>query len=138
MPNLEVGGLVFFIKQGIPWTIIEGLSHFTEKRFGCLTVELELNSKKVLISNIYRTPSNSAEHLTGFIGELEHLLSKLANSNQDSYLFMDSNINLMKLNESKMAADFLESAMQNGFIQTVKKVTRICNEKTSLIDQIFY
>ena len=27
--------------------------------------------------------------------------------------------------------------MQNGFIQTVKKVTRICNEKTSLIDQIF-
>ena len=137
MPNLEVGGLVFFIKQGIPWKIIEGLSHFTEKRFGCLTVELELNSKKVLISNIYRTPSNSAEHLTGFIGEFEHLLSENANSNQDSYLFMDSNINLMKLNESKMAADFLESAMQNGFIQTVKKVTRICNEKTSLIDEIF-
>ena len=91
----------------------------------------------MLISNIYRTPSNSAEHLTGFIGEFEHLLSENANSNQDSYLFMDSNINLMKLNESKMAADFLESAMQNGFIQTVKKVTRICNEKTSLIDEIF-
>ena len=50
---------------------------------------------------------------------------------------MDSNINLINLESNNTAINFIESSMQHGFIQTINKATRICNDKVSLIDHIF-
>ena len=137
------GGIVgFYIKKGISYKILENLSSFTEKIFECLTVQLTINSKTIVISNIYRSPSplanqSPSEHYDEFILKFEHLLAELANIKHESYIFMDSNINLINLNLNTNAISFLECALQHGFIQTVNKATRIFNEKISLIDQIF-
>ena len=50
---------------------------------------------------------------------------------------MDSNINLLKTDHPSPSINFIQNAIENGFIQSICKVTRICNEKTSLIDHIF-
>ena len=131
------GGVGFYIKQGITWKIIEHLSTFKEKIFECLTVEINLNNKKILVSSVYRTPSASAAHLDEFFADLDHLMSELSLSNHDSFIFTDSNINLLKLNLTPAASNLIENAMQYGFIQTINKATRIFNDKISLIDQIF-
>ena len=137
------GGIVgFYIKKGISYKILENLSSFTEKIFECLTVQLTINSKTIVISNIYRSPSplanqSPSEHYDEFILKFEHLLAELANIKHESYIFMDSNINLINLNLNANAISFLECALQHGFIQTVNKATKIFNEKISLIDQIF-
>ena len=97
------GGVGFYIKKGISYKILENLSSFTEKIFECLTVQLTINSKTIVISNIYRSPSplanqSPSEHYDEFILKFEHLLAELANIKHESYIFMDSNINLINLN----------------------------------------
>ena len=136
------GGVGFYIKQGISYKIIENLSFFVEKIFECLTIELTINSKKITICNIYRSPSplanqTPAEHLDSFFVNFENLMSELSTLNQESYIFMDSNINLLNVNQNNSPTHFIESSMQHGFIQTVSKATRIFNNQTSLIDHIF-
>ena len=136
------GGVGFYIKQGISHKILENLSFFIEKVFECLTIELTINSKKIIICNIYRSPSPLAnqtptEHLDSFFGNFENLMSELSALNQESFIFMDSNINLLNVNQNNSSTHFIESSMQHGFIQTIAKATRIFNNNTSLIDHIF-
>ena len=50
---------------------------------------------------------------------------------------MDSNINLLNVNQNNSSTHFIESSMQHGFIQTIAKATRIFNNNTSLINHIF-
>lgn len=64
-------------------------------------------------------------------------MSEMSLLTHDSFIFTDSNINLLKLNLTPSATNLIENAMQYGFIQTINKATRIFNEKVSLIDQIF-
>ena len=64
-------------------------------------------------------------------------MSELSALNQESFIFMDSNINLLNVNQNNSSTHFIESSMQHGFIQTIAKATRIFNNNTSLIDHIF-
>ena len=50
---------------------------------------------------------------------------------------MDSNINLLRFKTNPPAVTFIETAMENGLIQTVTKASRIFDGKISLIDHIF-
>ena len=137
------GGVGFYIKQGISHKILENVAFFIEKVFECLTIELTINNNKIIICNIYRSPSPLAnqtptEHLDSFFMNFENLMSELSALNQESFIFMDSNINLLNVNQNNSSTHFIESSMQHGFIQTIEKATRIFNNNTSLIDHIFF
>ena len=104
-------------------------------------MEIVLNKKKVLLSNIYRWPTPTAnsthnEHIDCFINHLDVHLSNLAILNTDSYVFLDSNINLLKINHSQSAALYLETIFTNGFLQKIGKATRVQGNTFSLIDHI--
>ena len=104
-------------------------------------MEIVLNKKKVLLSNIYRSPTPTAnsthnEHIDCFINHLDVHLSNLAILNTDSYVFLDSNINLLKINHSQSAALYLETIFTNGFLQKIGKATRVQWNTFSLIDHI--
>ena len=139
--NSRGGGIAFYIKNDISCKIKHNLSPFFEKEFECLTVEIVLNKKKVLLSNIYRSPTPTAnsthnEHIDCFINHLDVHLSNLAILNTDSYVFLDSNINLLKINHSQSAALYLETIFTNGFLQKIGKATRVQGNTFSLIDHI--
>jgi exonuclease III len=51
------GGVGCYVKKGIQFKIIESMSCFVEKIFECLTIEIKINGKKILISNFYRPPT---------------------------------------------------------------------------------
>jgi exonuclease III len=51
------GGVGYYVKKGIQFKVIESMSCFVEKTFECLTIEIKLNGKKMLISNFYRPPT---------------------------------------------------------------------------------
>ena len=42
---------------------------------------------------------------------------------------MDSNINLLNFEPSSPSVKLIETALENGFIQTINKATRIFNKK---------
>ena len=114
-----------------------------EKEFEYLTIEAIINKHKTIFSNIYRSPSplpnvSTADHIDNFINYLDTHLLNLSLYNCDSYVFLDSNINLLTINNNDAAAGYLETIYSNGFLQKVGKTTRVNNNSFSLIDHIFY
>lgn len=71
-----------------------------------------------------------------FISYLDTHLSNLCHDNINSYVFLDSNINLLTINNNNTAALYMETIYSNGFVQKVGKATRIQNNSFSLIDHI--
>ena len=96
------GGIGFYIRNGINFTINKELSTFVDKTFESLTLDISLTNnnslKHLSVTNIYRSPSliNSLptnEQMENFHDKFDDLLTKLSNKNTDAYLFLDSNIN---------------------------------------------
>ena len=134
------GGVAFYINTNVSYRILNHLSHFYERNFECLTVELTIGKKKIIASNIYKSPNPTAgsvsEHNDLFISNLDTHLYNLAQNFSDSYVFLDSNINLLNINNNNTTALYLETIYSNGFNQKIGKATRIQGNAYSLIDHI--
>ena len=70
-----------------------------------------------------------------FSALFDELLHNLSQKNLDSYVFMDSNIDLLNL-DIPSSANFLNSILSKGFLQCTVKATRIHNNSKTLIDNI--
>jgi hypothetical protein len=55
--NVRGRGVGFSIKNGINCKIINTNSIFVKKRFKNLMVEIQLNDKKIILGNVYRSPN---------------------------------------------------------------------------------
>ena len=134
------GGVAFYINSKISYRILNHLSHFYERNFECLTVELNIGKKKIIASNIYKSPhpitGSNSEHNDLFISNLDTHLYNLAQNQLDSYVFLDSNVNLLNINSNNTTALYLETIYSNGFSQKIGKATRISGQSFSLIDHI--
>jgi hypothetical protein len=56
--------------------------------------------------------------------------------NGDSYVFLDANIDLLKLNVNNLSNDYMDVNLSNGFVQLICRATRIQGQHFSLIDHI--
>ncbi|MFO0007263.1 MAG: hypothetical protein ACK559_39725, partial [bacterium] len=65
----------------------------------------------------------------------DELLFNISQKNVNSYIFLDSNFDLLSLREAGPAA-YLNSILSAGFLQCIKKATRIQNNASTLLDQI--
>ncbi len=63
------------------------------------------------------------------------LLSKLNSSRLTSYVFIDSNIDLLNMN-SEETFNYLNNVLSNGFIQQIMKASRFQNQSKTLLDHI--
>jgi hypothetical protein len=55
---------------------------------------------------------------------------------EDQFVFLDSNVNLLNLNSNAQTSKYMDSILNNGFLQTIFKSTRIQNQTNTLIDHI--
>jgi hypothetical protein len=63
-------------------------------------------------------------------------LPLISKPNVKTLVFSDSNINLLKLNTSQLAAEYLDTCHSNGFLLSNLKASRISGNSNSLIDHI--
>jgi hypothetical protein len=139
--NSRGGGVGFYLSDKFDFNVLRTHSLFIEKEFECLTLETSINGKKFILSNIYRSPSPTPNIPTNsqielFNTRLDSHLHNLSQLNPNSLVFLDANINLLKLTNNQMAADYLETVHNNGFLQLISKATRIAGDSFSLIDHI--
>jgi hypothetical protein len=139
--GMRGGGIGFYIRDGLPFNKIDNLSTFNEKTFECLSVEVQYPNKKILLSNVYRSPNppprcSLADHMNQFMILFNQHLDNINNLNRDSYVFLDSNINLHALHDDQTALNYLNSIVGNGFVQVITRSTRIQGQSHSLIDHI--
>ena len=130
------GGVGFYIRNDLNSKIIDNLSTFHEKIFECITVEIVCGKKKVMLSNIYRSPSPNNALMEQFLEKFDNHLNSLNTFNCQSLVFLDSNVNLLNLNSNAIASRYMDAIFNNGFLQTIFKSTRIQNQSNSLIDHI--
>jgi hypothetical protein len=127
------GGVGFYLCDNIKYKVLNDLSIFLENKFESLTVEITVNRKKILLGNYYRPPSANNDN---FFNNLNNYLNNLHRRNVNTCVFSDTNINLLKLPNSNLATEYLETVHSNGFLQLICKATRINDNSYSLIDHI--
>jgi len=139
--GMRGGGVGFFIKNNISWEIVEDCSPFQNKILESLTLLLSLpNNNKMLVTNLYRSNGvlqnvTSTDQLVLFNNSFNSLLAQLSVKNHLSYVFTDSNINLIN-NASPISSNYLNTVFSNGFLQINRKATRMQDHSSSLIDHI--
>jgi hypothetical protein len=74
--------------------------------------------------------------ITNFNSHLETLLARLNAMKLNSYIFLDSNLNLLQISTDDNAASYHDLITSNGYLQTITRATRIQNNNFSLIDHI--
>ena len=135
------GGVGFYIKNNITFKILPNLSPFSDNLFESLTINANIAGKNYLLTTIYKSttpPRNTthADHNTQFIAQLDKLLSDSQKEKLTTYIFLDSNINLLNLQYDISAISYHDTILNNGFIQLITRASRIQNGHYSLIDHI--
>jgi hypothetical protein len=135
------GGGGFFLHQNIPHKILPNLSPFVDKTFESPSLEIIHDNEKKIISNIHRPPSplpgiTPSDQITSFIDKLDSLASDLSTLNLPTFVFSDSNLNLLNISTNHFSELYMQTQYSNGLLQTILKSTRFCNATHSLIDHI--
>ncbi len=133
---------VFFIKNTLNAEIIENLSPFENKIIKSLTIQLSYpsSSQPILLTCVYRSNGpivnvSASQQMDRFLEKFSNLLVDLKATNKSSFVFTDSNINLLNLN-SVESSSYLNSFLANGYLQCISKASRIQNDSYSLIDHV--
>ena len=130
-----------YIRTGLNYKLRPDLEIYKLKTFENLAVELLYPGKSYIISNIYRSPNpppvtSANEHLDNFLDSLDTHLNLISEVNCQSYIFLDSNINLLRVQNSTLCTNYLDTVITHGFLQIISKATRIQQNRPSLIDHI--
>jgi exonuclease III len=104
--NMRGGGVGFYVRNGLNFSILDDLSPFEDKIFESLTIKLTNHcNKSVLLTCGYRSNGTIPnvtimQQYTRFSVLFEELLANLNRKMLDSYIMMDSNIDLLKLDSN--------------------------------------
>jgi len=96
----------------------------------------------MLLTSIYRSNGilanvTTSQQLDRFMDKFSQLLSDLNATQKMSYVFLDSNINILNLHLPD-TANYLNCIFSKGYLQIIQKATRIQNDAKSLIDHILF
>ena len=131
------GGVCIYHKESLPLCVIN-LSYFEE----ALLLEITYHNKKVIVSVIYRSPSQSISEFDSFLSNLEELVSDTDNRkpalsiitgefNARSQFLWSNDIN------NTEGSKLLALSSSNGFSQLINEPTNIQTNSTSCINLIF-
>jgi exonuclease III len=138
-PNKEGGGLGFFVRSDLLFTVRKDLCIPEEyiSMFECLFIEIQTcsSSKNLVVGNLYRSPSYPSEQ--AFTEVLDTLLAKVNGENKQVVIVGDVNIDLLKINSHRQSNAYLDSMISNGLIPTITLPTRVTDASSTLIDHIF-
>ena len=126
------GGLCVYVKFGFDVQIKTELS--------CTSPDIEMQVveiirpklKNLFIGNVYRPPQGKIKKFNDVIGKLiSHT------KNRPTFIAGDLDLNTFSYDTDPKVRNFLQKMMQNGFLPTITKATRITRQKATCIDNIF-
>ena len=105
------GGVGFYIRDTITYKHLPDLSPFTDNVLESITIEAKIHKHTYLLSSIYRSPNkprnmSPAEQITAFNTQLDTLLSSLNTKKLNTYVFLDSNLNLLHIDSDNSISGY--------------------------------
>ena len=122
--NIKRGGVCIYYKESLPVRIIS-LPFLNE----ALLLEMRCNNKKIIVSVIYRSPSQNNNESQLFLTNLERLFSDI-NKRKPSLSVVTGNFN------ARSSYWWSNLASSNGFSQLINEPTHFQNNSSSCIDLI--
>ena len=126
------GGVAIFAKKSLNAKMLDHGSFSVNEIIDCLSIEIENNEKKVIISCVYRPPNRN---ILDFMSHIEVLLEKYRN--KTLFIAGDMNINILNYNNHDDTNEFLNLMYSKGLYPLITKPTRITRKSATLIDNIF-
>ena len=121
------GDVVIYTNKNLSGALAES-KFVIENIFECVTVELTVkNHTNVVVSCIYTTPGSPIDTFS------EHLELKLSDIKYIKTIFMC----LLKHDNHNNTEQFLDTTYSSGLYPLIDKPTRITDNSTTLIDNIF-
>jgi exonuclease III len=140
------GGVGIYVRENLDVKIIEPpFASFTDKIFESITVQITDNTSskciQYYVSSVYRspTPINNvvySDQVNEFLEKLDNLFNYANDNKFNSFICLDSNINLLDLNDNQLPVTYLNNIINSGFMPVNFKASRMCNNSKTLIDQI--
>ena len=134
--DIKRGGVCIYYKESLPVRAIS-LSSFKE----ALLLEMCYNKKKVIVSVIYRSPSQNNNDFEVFLSNLEKLLSHI-NNRRPSLSIVTGDFNARSSNwwckdvNTVEGSKLFSLTSSNGFSQLINEPTHIQSNSSSCIDLI--
>jgi hypothetical protein len=134
----------FYVRCDLEYDVVTSPNSYVDKIFESLTLHITDKScnkhVQYLVTSIYRSPTpiqnvSHADQIGRFFDNFETLTNFLQSKNLTSFICMDSNINLLDLN-NVTAMSFFNNILDHGYAPVNFKATRMTNNSASLIDQI--
>ena len=141
-PNVQGGGVGIFINEKLCVINLPEYSIFVDKIVETLFVEIELpNKKKIIVGTVYRPNSayinmSSTQQLLQFNEAINSILCKINTAGKKVYILGDFNIDLLKIEQHKPTADYVNSLFSHGCLQLMTIPTRCIHNSATLIDHI--
>ena len=135
--NVKLGGVCIYYKEYLPVRVIN-LPYLQE----ALLLELNDQNKKIIISSLYRSPSQNSEEFESFLTNFEHLLSDI-NARKPSVSVILGDFNARSTSWWSSDIDSLEGSKLfslstlNGFHQIISEPTHVQRNSSSCIDLTF-
>ena len=136
------GGLIMYVHDDFAFNEINEklpITH-TSTLFESLFIEVwrkNIIYKKHVIGNIYRLPSYFSDDVKSFINEFTALLNGLSVRSKSVYLCGDYNIDLLKIHSVENYSSFFDNIISSSFVPKNILPARICDTRSSLIDNIY-
>ena len=133
------GGVGFYIKDSINFNISKK-SIFVEKVFESQFIEIKPpSSKSFILGNVYRSNANhptlsSREQFDLFLEYLNTSLMEFNSDRGDLLLAGDFNLDVLKYQNCKLTATYVDTLFLNGLLQCVTKPTRLTHSSATCID----
>ena len=119
--NKNVGGVAIYIQNTLKHTIINHMTYAMDDVLECLSVEVLLHSKDIVISCLYKHPTCTIDELVG-----NH--EKLCKNKQCD----DFNINILN-QTTNVTSEFLQCLYSLCMFPLIYKPTHITNHSATLI-----
>ena len=131
------GGVSLLIRDNISFKSREDLSKFNDN-FESFFVEIDKSytntNVNVVVGVIYRIPGTD---LSIFNDYYKTVMESIKSENKLCYILGDFNINLLNSNNHNLSSDFLDLSFEYSFLPLITRPTRITNNSSTLIDNIF-
>ena len=131
------GGLITYVDENYDVSVIKKIEKSTIWDGLFLKVKHEEMQNEVIIGNLYKPPrnNNNVANIRAFIEEIEPILQDLSMHNSEVFICGDFNINILKLNDEKHFAEFLDTMLAHSFYPQITFPTRLNNTSgATLID----
>ena len=132
------GGLIIYLHNKFEYTKKMTLNSYKNWEGQVIQVKKNDNlSRPVTIGNIYRPPRELVEEYREFLTEFNPVLDKLCKVNGETILTGDFNIDLLKINEKSIIAEYFDMLTNESLFPKITLPTRFSNKHGTLIDNFF-